>query len=98
MASAARLAGRRRSTVRLTPLMLAAAFAGLVALPIVGDRNLAGFGLRLLELMAMTYSLNLSTGFLGYVDFCHVVFYGLGAYATAVTLARRQACDVPDAL
>ena len=63
MASAVLLAGRRRSTVRLTPIVLAAAFAGLVALPIVGDRNLAGFGLRLLELMAMTYSLNLITGF-----------------------------------
>jgi branched-chain amino acid transport system permease protein len=87
-----------RAGVRLTPLVLAAAFAGLVALPIVGDRNLAGFGLRLLELMAMTYSLNLVTGFLGYVDFGHVVFYGIGAYATAVTLAASQAIVVPLAL
>jgi len=84
-----------RGNVRLTPLVLAAAFAGLVALPLVGDRNLAGFGLRLLELMAMTYSLNLITGFLGYVDFGHVVFYGIGAYATAVTLAATQALAVP---
>src|SRR5260370_18036774 len=87
-----------RGSVRLTPLVLTAAFAGLVALPIVGDRNLAGFGLRLLELMAMTYSLNLITGFLGYVDFGHVVFYGIGAYATAVTLATTQAIAVPLAL
>jgi len=87
-----------RGNVRLTPLVLAAAFAGLVALPLVGDRNLAGFGLRLLELMAMTYSLNLITGFLGYVDFGHVVFYGIGAYATAVTLATTQAIAVPLAL
>ena len=87
-----------RGNVRLTPFVLAAAFAGLVALPLVGDRNLAGFGLRLLELMAMTYSLNLITGFLGYVDFGHVVFYGIGAYATAVTLATTQAIAVPLAL
>ncbi len=84
--------------VRLTPLVLGAAFAGLVALPVVGDRNLAGFGLRLLELMAMTYSLNLITGFLGYVDFGHVVFYGIGAYATAVTLAATQTVALPLAL
>ena len=87
-----------RAGVRLTPLVLAAAFAGLVLLPIVGDRNLAGFGLRLLELMAMTYSLNLVTGFLGYVDFGHVVFYGIGAYATAVALAGSPTVAVPLAL
>jgi branched-chain amino acid transport system permease protein len=81
--------------VRLTPIVLAAAFGGLALLPLAGDRSLAGFGLRLLELIAMTYSLNLVTGFLGYVDFGHVVFYGLGAYATAVTLAASQSVAVP---
>ncbi len=80
---------------RLTPFLLVAAFAGLALLPLVGDENLVGFGLRLLELIAMTYSLNLVTGFLGYVDFGHVVFYGIGAYATAVTVAGLHALGLP---
>lgn len=81
--------------VRVTPVLLAAAFGTLTALPILGDRNLVGFGLRLLELMAMTYSLNFITGFLGYVDFGHVVFYGIGAYATAVTVAGTHPAAIP---
>jgi branched-chain amino acid transport system permease protein len=81
--------------VRLTPVLLAAAFGALALLPVLGDRNLVGFGLRLLELIAMTYSLNFVTGFLGYVDFGHVVFYGIGAYATAVTIAASQPAAVP---
>ena len=87
-----------RPGLRLTPFVLAAAFGGLALLPVVGDRSMAGFGFRLLELIAMTYSLNLVTGFLGYVDFGHVVFYGIGAYATAVTLAASPAVGVPLAL
>jgi len=81
--------------VRLTPVLLAAAFGALAVLPVVGDRNVVGFGLRLLELMAMTYSLNFVTGFLGYVDFGHVVFYGIGAYSTAVTVAATHPARVP---
>ncbi len=84
-----------RPTLRLTPLLLAAAFASLALLPLLGDENLVGFGLRLLELIAMTYSLNLVTGFLGYVDFGHVVFYGIGAYATAVTVAGLHTLGLP---
>jgi len=79
----------------LTPVLLAAAFGGLALLPVVGDQGLAGFGLRLLELIAMTYSLNFITGFLGYVDFGHVVFYGIGAYGTAVTLAASSPWGLP---
>jgi branched-chain amino acid transport system permease protein len=85
----------RLPALRLTPLLLAAAFAGLALFPLVGDENLVGFGLRLLELIAMTYSLNLVTGFLGYVDFGHVVFYGIGAYATAVTVVGLHGFDLP---
>src|SRR6266496_2362612 len=33
--------------------------------------------------------------FLGYVDFGHVVFYGIGAYATAVTLASSHPAAIP---
>src|SRR2546428_8486541 len=79
----------------LTPVLLAAAFAALAALPAGGDQNLINFGLRLLELTAMTYSLNFVTGFLGYVDFGHVVFYGIGAYGTAVTLASMHPAAPP---
>ena len=82
-------------SLRLTPILLGATFAGLALLPLVGDENMVGFGLRLLELIAMTYSLNLVTGFLGYVDFGHVVFYGIGAYATAVTVAGLHPLPFP---
>jgi branched-chain amino acid transport system permease protein len=79
----------------LTPILLAMAFGGLALLPLVGEGSLLGFGLRLLELIAMTYSLNFVTGFLGYVDFGHVVFYGIGAYGTAVTLAGADPAALP---
>jgi branched-chain amino acid transport system permease protein len=78
-----------------TPVLLALAFGVLASLPIVGEGSLTGFGLRLLELIAMTYSLNFITGFLGYVDFGHVVFYGIGAYGTAVTLAGAHPLALP---
>jgi branched-chain amino acid transport system permease protein len=87
-----------RPAIRLTPVLLAGAFAGLALLPVLGDQNQLGFALRLLELMAMTYSLNFITGFLGYVDFGHVVFYGIGAYATAVTVAGSHPAAVPLAI
>ncbi len=80
---------------RLTPALLALAFAGFGLVPFLRDENLLGFSFRLLELIAMTYSLNLVTGYLGYVDFGHVVFYGIGAYATAVTVAGTHTLGLP---
>ncbi|MGB9728257.1 MAG: branched-chain amino acid ABC transporter permease [Thermoprotei archaeon] len=40
----------------------------------------------MLEYLVLTYSINMITGFTGYVDFGHIVFYGIGAYATAVAI------------
>lgn len=40
----------------------------------------------MLEYLVLTYSINIITGLTGYVDFGHIVFYGIGAYATAIAV------------
>ncbi|MBI3078722.1 MAG: branched-chain amino acid ABC transporter permease [Deltaproteobacteria bacterium] len=75
------------SRLRPTPLLLALAFLAFLAVPAFQDESMTSFCFRLLELVAMTYSLNLITGYLGYVDFGHIVFYGVGAYTTALLLS-----------
>ncbi|MGQ9543888.1 MAG: branched-chain amino acid ABC transporter permease [Candidatus Bathyarchaeia archaeon] len=38
----------------------------------------------MIELMILAYSLNIFTGLSGYISFGHIIFYGLGAYTSAV--------------
>jgi len=45
-----------------------------------------GYLYAMIELMILAYSINLITGFSGYVNFGHVVYYGIGAYTLAVAV------------
>lgn len=45
-----------------------------------------GYLYAMVELMILAYSINLITGLSGYVNFGHVVYYGIGAYTLAVAV------------
>jgi len=76
--------------VRRTGLIGCAALVsiGLGLYPLEGS----GYGVRLmLQLfmwIALAQSWNLISGLTGYVSFGHVAFYGMGAYTTAILIAR----------
>jgi branched-chain amino acid transport system permease protein len=49
----------------------------------------------MIELLILTYSLNIFTGFSGYINFGHVIFYGIGAYVVAVLAFHLVATPLP---
>jgi len=73
---------------RPTPL-LALAVCGLLALvPLSDNAEWITFCITMMNLIVLTYSLNMVVGLTGYLSFGHVVFWGLGAYtAGAVVMA-----------
>lgn len=60
-----------------------------------GHGLLVALFLTLLELIILTYSINIITGFTGYVSFGHAVFYGVGAYTTAVMIVNFHNVGLP---
>lgn len=44
------------------------------------------FWFNLMKAIVLALSLNLITGYTGYIDFGHVVFYGLGTYVAGITI------------
>jgi len=84
--------GRRSSSVlgywrRPTPAVVTLGFAAMAFVPLGGDAELTSFFLTLLEVMLITFSLNMVVGFIGYLDFGHVVFWGLGSYTAGVAVS-----------
>lgn len=65
-----------------------------IAIPFMGSSTATSLFMSVLEYMVLAYSINLLTGFTGYVDFGHVVFFGIGAYATAVMVQSFHALGV----
>lgn len=59
-----------------------------------GSQSLIAFFLTLLELLILTYSINIITGLTGYVDFGHAVFYGIGAYTTAFLIVNINTTNI----
>ncbi len=59
-----------------------------------GSESLIAFFLTLLELLVLTYSINIITGLTGYVDFGHAVFYGIGAYTTAILVINFHTINI----
>lgn len=83
----------RRWTWRVTPLQLLVGLIGLAAvillLRIPTRPNVAlAFWFTLLKFVVLAQSLNIITGYTGYVDFGHVAFFGLGTYAAGIMLWR----------
>ncbi|NIN67450.1 MAG: branched-chain amino acid ABC transporter permease, partial [Anaerolineae bacterium] len=66
--------------------MIAALGVYLAIAPQVGMRIAPHF--ILLQLMALAISFNLIAGYVRYVSFGHVAFFGIGAYVTAVLVWR----------
>lgn len=69
---------------RPTPIVALLAFAAMALIPLARDPELNGYFLTLLDLMLLTYSLNMVVGFSGYLSFGHIVFWGLGAYTAGM--------------
>jgi len=73
---------------RPTPLVVLAVCAVLVLVPLSGNAEWITFCITMMNLIVLTYSLNMVVGLTGYLSFGHVVFWGLGAYtAGAVVMA-----------
>ena len=64
----------------------------LIALAAFAPLGISGYWLRLLTFIFMWIglagSLNLLTGYTGYLDFGHVAFFGIGAYGTGVLMVK----------
>ena len=67
---------------------LLALLAVLPALPGVGDAALFTLTLMLTS-VAVAVNWNLTGGFTGYVDFGHAVWFGIGAYTTAILMSLQ---------
>jgi len=65
---------------RPTPLAASLVCLALAIVPAVADSEWVTFCITLMNLMVLAYSLNMVVGLIGYLDFGHVVFWGLGAY------------------
>ena len=72
---------------RPTPIALVLDFAAMGLIPLAGNPELNGYFLTLLDLMLLTYSLNMVVGFSGYLSFGHIVFWGLGGYTAGLLVA-----------
>ncbi|HEX2032714.1 MAG TPA: branched-chain amino acid ABC transporter permease [Chloroflexota bacterium] len=79
-----RLGRRELATVGL--LVLGALW---LAVPMVGSGYLVSLLLLTAMYTALASSWNLISGFTGYVSFGHAAFYGIGAYAAGLLLAKR---------
>jgi branched-chain amino acid transport system permease protein len=69
-------------------LVLVPVIAALAAVPWLGDAVLMQFGINALLIATLAQSWNILGGFTGYVSFGNSVFYGLGAYGTAIAMAQ----------
>jgi len=64
----------------------------LVILAMIAPLGISGYWLRFLTFIfmwiALAGSFNLLTGYTGYLDFGHVVFFGFGAYTTGILMLK----------
>lgn len=88
----ARPPGRASSSVlsywkRPTPALVTLGFVAMAFVPLPGNPELTSYFLTLLDVMVITFSLNMVVGFIGYLDFGHVVFWGLGSYTAGLAVS-----------
>jgi branched-chain amino acid transport system permease protein len=62
----------------------------VVAIPFVGSDYLVGFAFTTFLFVAMAYGWNLISGYTGYLSFGQISFFGVGAYATAILVAKAS--------
>ena len=71
-------------------VVAAAVLAWLIVLPLVGATDSTLFTMTLMfTSVAVAINWNLTGGFTGYVDFGHAVWFGLGAYVTAILMSLQ---------
>ena len=79
--------GRGRTAVRA---VAAALLAWMVVLPLLGATDSTLFTMTLMfTSVAVAVNWNLTGGFTGYVDFGHAVWFGIGAYVTAILMSLQ---------
>ena len=79
--------GRARAGIRL---LMAAVLAWLVVLPLAGATDSTLFTMTLMfTSVAVAVNWNLTGGFTGYIDFGHAVWFGIGAYVTAILMSLQ---------
>ncbi len=77
--------------MRRDTLIAVVALAVLLAVPyVLPSRAFADFAIRASAMALFATSLNLLVGYTGLVSFGHGMFYGLGAYAFALTMQRTS--------
>ena len=70
--------------------VVAVALVWVVVLPLLGASDSTLFTMTLmLTSVAVAINWNLTGGFTGYVDFGHAVWFGLGAYVTAILMSLQ---------
>jgi branched-chain amino acid transport system permease protein len=78
-----------------TSLSLCLAFAvGIGITGLISNAAGTAYCYSMIELMILAYSLNIFSGLSGYIDFGHVIFYGIGAYVVAVLASVAGASQV----
>ena len=79
--------GPGRTAVRA---VAAALLAWMVVLPLLGATDSTLFTMTLMfTSVAVAVNWNLTGGFTGYVDFGHAVWFGIGAYVTAILMSLQ---------
>lgn len=81
----------RRAVANLSPLawlLIALALIGLALFPAFGNPYTVSLLLSIAMYIALTASWNILSGYCGYVSFGHVVFWGVGAYGTAILVTK----------
>ncbi|MEM2106903.1 MAG: branched-chain amino acid ABC transporter permease [Candidatus Bathyarchaeia archaeon] len=69
-----------------TSFSLCLAFAvGIGVIGLFSEAATTAYCYAMIELMILAYSLNIFTGLSGYINFGHIIFYGIGAYTAAVS-------------
>jgi branched-chain amino acid transport system permease protein len=74
----------------VTRIVAAASFLFVLAIPFVGSDYFVGFAFTTFLFVAMAYGWNLISGYTGYLSFGQISFFGVGAYATAILVAKAS--------
>ncbi len=80
---------RRMEIPKLRNLSIALALIiALSLVPFLGSGYIVRFLTFVFMWITLTQSLNIVTGYTGYLDFGHVVFFGIGAYTTGILMVQ----------
>jgi len=73
---------------RLEVVVAGASALFIAAIPFAGSDYLVGFVFTTFLFVGMAYGWNLISGYTGYLSFGQISFFGVGAYATAILVAK----------